>query len=209
MREAVVEQLDGALGGRLRLCRLGDGGAQAVQRVAVDRGALLGDGVAHWLRDQRSAQRSMPLIAMRRSLPFGVSEYSTHGGDRADRATRDEPLVLEQLQALRQGGRVRAAQGVLELAEALGALPSARMMRITHFWPSTLSAAVAAHSARCASARRAARERVGVGAAWVRPASIRTRTLAPAPGPINRGVSGQPSTVIVMFISGWILQVIE
>ena len=53
-------------------------------------------------------------------------------------------------------------------------------MRMTHFWPSTVSAAVAAHSARCAAARRAARDRVEAGAVWS-PASIRTRTLAPAP----------------------------
>ena len=80
------------------------------------------------------------------------------------------------------------------------------MMRMTHFWPSTVSAAVAAHSASWAASRRAARERGTGEGVWLSPASIRTRTLAPPPTD-DQPRSGQPSTVIVMFIVGWISQV--
>ncbi len=68
------------------------------------------------------------------------------------------------------------------------------MMRSTHFCPSTFSAAVAAHSARWAASRRAARERTGVGDVGTRPASIRTRTLAPSRSALNHDAAGSSST---------------
>ena len=55
-------------------------GAGPAEIVAVRHWALLGDRVAHWVAAQRSAQRSMPAMAPRRSAPFAVSEYSTQGG---------------------------------------------------------------------------------------------------------------------------------
>src|SRR4029079_17894504 len=80
VREAVVEQLHRSLGSGLGAGRLGARGADQVEGVAVLDGPLLGNGVAHWLGAQRSAQRSIPTIAFRRSDPLVVREYSTQGG---------------------------------------------------------------------------------------------------------------------------------
>src|SRR5699024_8043777 len=78
--EPLVQQVDDALGGGLRTGRFGDVGPDHVEGVPVLDGALLGDGVAHWFPAQRSAQRSIPAMAERRSVPLSVSEYSTQGG---------------------------------------------------------------------------------------------------------------------------------
>ena len=123
VREAVVEGLDHALGGRVGARRLGDDRANDIQGVAVLDRALLGDGVAHCCDAQRSAQRSMPAIARRRSAPLCGERVLDPRRRLGHRAPIDQPLVLQQLQPLGEGGRVGAAQRVLQLAEALGPGP--------------------------------------------------------------------------------------